>query len=86
MEEEKNWLILDIKTSKTIYGIGNKALQFSKKEIALEVAEQFFEDMKDCLIVNISDLHLQLINEKLKKIGEGENLIWRKPNIEQPIN
>ncbi len=59
MKKEKNFIIIDTRTSKAIYGVKNKAMRFSTKEIAEEIAEQLFEKISECLIVNIvDDLHL----------------------------
>ena len=61
MKEPKNWIIIDIQTMKALYGVKNKTLRFSTKEIAQEVAEQLFEKTDRYIIVNIvTDLRLEL--------------------------
>lgn len=55
MKERKRWAILDVLTTKFLYGINGNALLFSTREIADEVAEQFFETRQQYLLVNLGD-------------------------------
>jgi len=55
MKKERNWIVLDLTTKKALYGINNKTLRFSEKDIAQEVAEQLFEKQDMFMILNIVD-------------------------------
>lgn len=58
MKKEKEWVILDLRTKKLLYGVGRKTLTFSTEDIAIEVAEQFFEVPEIYTILNIKDINL----------------------------
>ncbi len=49
------FIIINNMTSKALYGLEHKTLKFSTKEIAKEVADQFFTDSNDYVIYNIND-------------------------------
>ena len=53
MKKERNWIILDLDTKRVLYGVNQKTLRFSEKEIAQEVGEQLFEKQERFLILNI---------------------------------
>ena len=53
MKKERNWIILDLDTKRVLYGVNQKTLRFSEKEIAQEVGEQLFEKQERFLIINI---------------------------------
>lgn len=57
MKENKTWIIIDVKTKKALYGFKRKTLTFSSEEIAIEVAEQFFETYNEFLVVQIPELN-----------------------------
>lgn len=46
------YIIIDLKTTKALYGINNKTLSFSTYDIAEEVAKQFFNEKSDYLIIS----------------------------------
>lgn len=48
------WIIVDTKKYAALYGIGGRTLHFSSKEIALEVALQFFTQEENFMLVSIS--------------------------------
>ena len=48
------WIIIDLKTRRALYGVLGKTLKFSTKEIAEEVASQFFEKAETYMVVQIS--------------------------------
>jgi hypothetical protein len=48
----KNWIIIDRRTSKAIYGYNKKAMEFSSKEVVKEVASQLFKENTDYVIFN----------------------------------
>lgn len=56
MKTENKWIILDNQTGKTIYGIGEKTMRFSTREIAIEVAEQLFKNSLEFMVLNIDDI------------------------------
>jgi hypothetical protein len=54
--ENRNWIIIDCENSKALYGINRKTLRFSTKEIAHEVAKQFFQKGDKFILFNIDSL------------------------------
>jgi hypothetical protein len=48
------WIIIDLRTSKALYGVNGKTLLFSTKEIAEELAIQLIEMNESCLIISIN--------------------------------
>lgn len=55
MKEIKTYLIVELKTKRPLYGLGQKSLVFSSAENAHEVASQLFEKKEDFLIIEIPD-------------------------------
>lgn len=47
------WMVVDKRNSMALYGVGCKTLLFSTKEIATEVALQFFDNEEDFIIVSL---------------------------------
>lgn len=47
------YIIIDLRTLAALYGAGGKTLKFSSKEIALEVASQFFNNEEDFIVVSL---------------------------------
>ena len=61
MKKRRDWIIIDIKTRKALYGVKQQTLMFTSKEIAEEVAEQLFEKHDRYIVVNVAqDLKLTL--------------------------
>lgn len=48
------YIIIDARTEKALYGIGQITLQFTSREIAKEVADQFFVNPDFYMIVPIN--------------------------------
>lgn len=48
------WIIVDTRKYAALYGVGGKTLSFSSKEIALEVANQFFENEDFFMLVSVT--------------------------------
>lgn len=51
MKPQRYWAILDLETKKFLYGAENKTLMFSKEDIAIEVAEQFFSNRDRWIVI-----------------------------------
>ena len=47
------WIIVDTVKYAALYGFGQITLSFSSKQIALEVANQFFESENDFMLVSV---------------------------------
>lgn len=45
------YIVVDLRTKKALYGVGNKTLTFSSHEIAEEVGSQFFFSKDDYMII-----------------------------------
>lgn len=52
MKESKNFIVIDLRTGKPIYGLEEITMCFSTKEVAEEVASYLFKSHKDYLIFN----------------------------------
>lgn len=48
------WIIVDAVKYAALFGIGGKTLNFSSKEIALEVALQFFKSENEFMLVSVN--------------------------------
>jgi uncharacterized heparinase superfamily protein len=48
------WIIIDNRKSTSLHGVNQKTLVFSSKEIAIEVANQFFFNDEDFNIILIN--------------------------------
>lgn len=55
MDEKRTWIIIDLKTSRAIYGLNNVTMRFSKREIAQEVADCLFKEGMPYVITQIFD-------------------------------
>lgn len=53
---EKNWIIIDIKNGRALYGVGGKTLKFSSYQTAKEVADQLFENNDEFVIFDITGI------------------------------
>jgi hypothetical protein len=53
MGERKTWVIIDLRTGKSIYGINNVTMRFTTSEVAHEIAFWLFETREDYLITQI---------------------------------
>jgi hypothetical protein len=49
----EKFIIIDLKTSRALYGVGGRTLNFSTYEIASEVAIFFFSKVTEYIIVPI---------------------------------
>ena len=64
MKKRRDWIIIDIETKKALYGVMQKTLMFTSKEVAEEVAEQLFEKHDRYIIVNVAqDLKLSIYTQ-----------------------
>lgn len=52
----RNWIIIDCENSKALYGANRKTLRFSTREVADEVARQFFQKGDKFILFNIDSL------------------------------
>ena len=52
----REWIIIDVRKRSALYGLNRKTLRFSKKEIAEEIAKQFFRSYNDYIIYNTQDI------------------------------
>jgi hypothetical protein len=56
MKPENKFVIVDLRTQMTLYGVKSNVLRFSTRDIAEEVAEQFFTDSTHYVILNAENL------------------------------
>ena len=57
MKKNKEWIIVDAQTEKALYGVAGITLTFSSKDIAEEVADQFFATRERYIVVNVNGLN-----------------------------
>ncbi len=53
MKESRNWIIIDVKTEKCIYGLEGVTMKFSTRDIAEEVAECLFKTDSDFILTQL---------------------------------
>ena len=53
-EIKKDWFILDLRSTKSLYGAGGKTLMFTSKEVATEIASQMFFSSDNYLVLSLS--------------------------------
>lgn len=54
--ETRGWIIIDCRTEKALYGVERKTLRFSTREIAEEVARQFFLNGEDFTLFSVDSI------------------------------
>ncbi len=58
MKEKPTWLVIDLKTNRPLYGMKERTMVFSTKEVAEEIASHLFDEARPCLIIQIPDINL----------------------------